>query len=145
MSADDDDEEDTHFFFFSTTSRGGGGDEPRRRKKFKMNLKNKKNFFVPYALCALAFEGFCVLSFVLASDVSDKLARFVGEVNSTARAEQDFSFANNVFRQLLLNSSFPIVQECCAPRVFLNASVDDMYWLVSGIQKEHAVNIQAHS
>jgi hypothetical protein len=117
-----------------------GGDE-RRRKKFKMNLKNKKNFFVPYVLCALVFEGFFALTYGLAQDVSDKFARFVLEVNSTSRAESDFNFANNVLRQMFINQSYPVVKECCAPRIFLNSTVDSMYWLISGIQKEHAVNI----
>lgn len=64
----------------SDNSEGGGNGEgaeddslinsrfcdDKRRKKFKINLKNKKNFFIPFALSALVFEGFFVLTFILA-------------------------------------------------------------------------------
>jgi hypothetical protein len=94
-------------------------------------------------LCAAVLLAFYLLTYVFARDLSDKCSVFIGEMNATASAEGYLGFTNNALRQMFLDSKFPVLNGESVN--YIENSINDMYWLVSGIQKEHSLNINSHN
>lgn len=68
----------------------------KKRRKFKIDLKNKNNFFIPFLISCIVLEFYFGLTFFFSTSISDKMQLFINEMNVTCILESYFSFANNV-------------------------------------------------
>lgn len=54
-----------------------------KRKKFKIDLKNKKSFFVPLILASLILITYYSTAYVFSESIANKFSVFVQEINIT--------------------------------------------------------------
>ncbi|KAL4432303.1 hypothetical protein ABPG74_011062 [Tetrahymena malaccensis] len=113
----------------------------KKRRKFKIDLKNRNNFFIPFILCVLFFEAYFIATYFVSTQLANSVQQFVQEMNTTTMSERYYSYALNVQVQLLIDPSF--TANLATSHEYLQQAINGMYNLNSDVQREHSNNINA--
>ena len=107
-----------------------------------MDLKNRKNFFIPYLFCGIVLETFFALSYYISQNTANNISLFVQELNATSATESFLAFSNNALRQMLIEPNDPVAM--MKSRDFMPIAINKMFELTNEIQKQHSLNLLNH-
>lgn len=80
----------------------------KKRRNFRINLKNEKNFFLPFLIIVIVFESYFAYSFAMSKGEVSNIASFLSELNTTTNFEAFYGFSFNTLQLLLIDSTFPV-------------------------------------
>jgi PAS domain S-box-containing protein len=115
----------------------------KKRKKFKNSGKSQRNFFFKFLIGAGVIEAYFIYNYFESTGLLDDINSLIGEYNATSMAESFYSFANNAERELMINTTFPVINAASLDVAVQN--IKSMYSLDSSIHQDHSINIKIHS
>ncbi|KAL4506973.1 hypothetical protein ABPG72_001394 [Tetrahymena utriculariae] len=114
----------------------------KKRRNFRINLKNKQNFFLPFILIIIVFEGYFSYTYILSTNDAQNIQTFLNELNVTSTFEQFYGYSLNSLQLMLINSTFQV--NSSSSEQYVNWAINQMYNLNNQLQKEHQENMNIH-
>ncbi|CAD8070227.1 unnamed protein product [Paramecium primaurelia] len=115
----------------------------KKRKKYRYDLKNKRNFYLKFAISMVMLLGYFLTHFLIGDYLQNAFSSLIDEIEATSQLVPNITFSNNVIRQMIIDPTFEI--KGSSSYLISSTFVKELYDLNTKIQKEHSSNIQYHN
>lgn len=115
----------------------------RRKKCNRKRLSIQTQFFFPSLLLSLVFQLYFVFSFILGSEIAEKVKIFIPELVSTNYVQCQLGLSANVITQMLIDPTFKIMGRDSLE--LMKEAMVDNYKIISNLQREHSMNLALHN
>ncbi|CAD8104910.1 unnamed protein product [Paramecium sonneborni] len=115
----------------------------KKRKKYKYDSKDKRNFYIKFIISIGLLIAYFIAHYLIGANLQTSMQELIQEMNATAMAVPSITFANNVFRQMLLDSKFSVKNN--SSKIISTDFVKDLYNLNTNMQKDHSLNLGYHN
>ncbi|CAD8192732.1 unnamed protein product [Paramecium pentaurelia] len=115
----------------------------KKRKKYKYDSKDKRNFYIKFIISIGLLIAYFIAHYLIGTNLQSSMQQLIQEMNATSMAVPSITFANNVFRQMLWDSNFPVKNN--VSKTISTDFVKDLYNLNTNMQKDHSLNLGYHN
>ncbi|CAD8111372.1 unnamed protein product [Paramecium sonneborni] len=115
----------------------------KKRKKYKYDSKDKRNFYIKFIISMGLLIAYFIAHYLIGANLQSSMQQLIQEMNATSLAVPSITFANNVFRQMLWDPTFPVKNN--VSKTISADFVKDLYNLNTNMQKDHSLNLGYHN
>ena len=115
----------------------------KKKRKFKNSGKGQQKLFLYFIVVALIIEAIFLYNFLSTDKILQNVSALTPEIKATIAATSFYSFVNNVLRQLLIDQTFPILNNSSPIQVVID-NTRDMYNLDTLINQVNLLYLNSH-